>query len=144
MGQPKTRPEKASVAAFLDGIEPASRRAECRAVARLMEQATGSKPQMWGASIVGFGRRHYKGASGETEWFLTGFSPRQQALTLYLMSGIERHPKLLARLGKYTTGQSCLYLKALDDVDLGVLRELVDASVKEVSRPTRTSTAPTA
>jgi len=132
MGQPKTRPEKASVAAFLDAIEPASRRAECRAVAQLMERATGSRPQMWGASIVGFGRRHYTGASGETEWFLAGFSPRKQSLTLYLMSGVERHPALLARLGKHTTGKSCLYLNSLDDVDLGVLRELVDASVKEV------------
>jgi hypothetical protein len=137
MGQPKTRPEKASVAGFLERVEPASRREECRAIARLMRQATGSKPQMWGTSIVGFGRRTYQGASGATDWPLVGFSPRKQALTLYIMSGLERHPKLLARLGKHTTGKACLYLKSLDDIDMDVLKELVEASVKTVRESDR-------
>ena len=132
MGTPKTRPEKASVAAFLDGIEDETRRKECRTIARLMEQATGSKPQMWGSSIVGFGTRRFQGASGSTDWFVAGFSPRKQNLTLYIMSGIPRHEALLKRLGKHTTGKGCLYLKSLDDVDLAVLAELIDDSVKRV------------
>ena len=132
MGKPKTKPERASVAAFLDGIADETGRGECRAVAKLMEQATGAKPQMWGTSIVGFGTHRYRGASGESDWFLVGFSPRKQNLTLYLMSGVERHQKLLGRLGKHQVGKSCLYLKSLDDVDTDVLRELIEESVKQV------------
>jgi len=109
-----------------------TRREECRTLVRLMEQATGSKPQMWGTSIVGFGSQTFQGASGATDWFVIGFSPRKQNLTLYLMSGMAHHASLLRRLGKHTTGKSCLYLKSLADADVAVLTELIEASVRQV------------
>ena len=90
---------------------------------------------MWGASIIGFGSYHYKGASGrEGDWPLTGFSPRKQALTLYLMHGFDAHADLLKKLGKYKTSVGCLYIKKLDDVDKKVLKELVTASVKTMKK----------
>jgi hypothetical protein len=102
-----------------------------------MKQVTKEEPKMWGASIVGFGSYHYKGASGrEGDWMLTGFSPRKQNLTLYLMHGFNVHKDLLKKLGKYKTSLSpiggCLYIKKLDDVDKKVLKELVAESVKRV------------
>lgn len=133
MGQPKTKPEKASVAAFLDAIEGEARRKDCLAVAKLMQRATGAKPQMWGTSIVGFGNRRYQGRSGSTDWFLAGFSPRKQNLTLYIMTGFARYPALMKALGTYKTGQSCLYIKSLGDIDVQVLDELITESVKQVS-----------
>jgi hypothetical protein len=96
----------------------------------MMQAVTGLKPRMWGSSIVGFGGRKYRTRSGfEGEWFLTGFSPRRQGLTLYITTGVKRYPALLRQLGKYKTGVSCLYLKRLADVDLKVLRELIQASL---------------
>jgi hypothetical protein len=90
---------------------------------------------MWGSSIVGFGSYHYKGKSGrEGDWMLTGFSPRKQNLTLYLMGGFEGHDALLKKLGKFTTGAGCLYIKKLDDVDKKVLKELVQASVRRMKQ----------
>ena len=130
--QLKTKPTTRSVAAFLAQL-PAERRAECEVIAGIMRRATAAEPVMWGPSIVGFGRYNYKYGSGrEGEWMITGFSPRVQNLTLYLMDGVRRRPALLDRLGKYTTGVSCLYIKRLSDVDLHVLTELVQASVNHV------------
>jgi hypothetical protein len=95
---------------------------------------TGEQPQMWGTSIVGFGSYHYKYKTGrQGDWFLTGFSPRKQALTLYIMSGFDGYDDLMSRLGKFTTGVACLYVKKLDDIDLGVLRELVRKSAAHVA-----------
>ena len=129
MAELKTAPTGASVDAFFDGMENERRREECRALAGLMAEVTGSAAEMWGASIVGFGRYHYKYASGrEGDWFVTGFSPRKQALTLYIMAGFDGYADLMARLGKHTTGKSCLYIKRLADVDMAVLRELVERS----------------
>jgi hypothetical protein len=89
---------------------------------------------MWGDSIVGFGSYHYKYKSGrEGDWFLTGFSPRKQSLTLYIMSGFDEYDALLSQLGKFTTGKSCLYIKDLEDVDPGILRELVRQSAEHVA-----------
>ena len=86
---------------------------------------------MWGASIVGFGSYHYKGASGrEGDWMLVGFSPRKQNLTVYIMAGFERYDELMKKLGKFSTGKSCLYIKKLADVDKKVLKELVSESVQ--------------
>ena len=95
-----------------------------------MRRVTGDEPAMWGPSIVGFGSYHYKYASGrEGDWMKVGFSPRKQQLTLYIMSGFSRFDELMGRLGKHSTGKSCLYIKRLEDVDLGVLEELVRESV---------------
>ncbi|MBK6767788.1 MAG: DUF1801 domain-containing protein [Ardenticatenales bacterium] len=130
MAELKTRRTDASVADFLAAIPDEGRRADCLAVADLMAGVTGAEAEMWGPAIVGFGRYHYRYASGrEGDWFLAGFSPRKQNLTLYLMSGYDDYEALLARLGKHTIGKSCLYIKRLSDIDVDVLRELVTASV---------------
>jgi hypothetical protein len=142
MAELKTQPTGASVAAFLARIPDPTRREDCRALARLMRQVTRSRPKMWGTSIVGFGSYHYTYGSGrEGEWPLVGFSPRKQALTLYLMAGIERYPALQAKLGKHKHGRSCVYIKQVADIDLAVLRKLVAASVRDIKRLERARSA---
>lgn len=127
---PKTVPTKASVKAFIAGVDDAERRADCEALVKMMEKATGEKAVMWGDAIVGFGTYRYQYASGTTgDWPVAAFSPRKNDLTVYLMPGFEAQSGLLARLGKHKTGKVCLYLKRLADVDLAVLQELIDHSV---------------
>ena len=131
----KTKVNDASVESFLNSVEDEQKRAECFEIFKMMKQVTKEEPKMWGASIVGFGSYHYKGASGrEGDWFITGFSPRKQNLTLYLNHGFDVHEDLLKKLGKYKTGMGCLYVKKLDDVDKKVLRELVTESVKRMKK----------
>jgi len=131
MAEPKTRPTEASVSAFLGTVADPARRAECRAVAKMLEEVTGEQPTMWGPSIVGFGRYRYRGANGkDAEWPVIGFSPRKTDLTLYLMPGVARFGALTAKLGRYKSGKSCLYVRRLADVDVKVLRQLCAASVK--------------
>ncbi|MCB9300770.1 MAG: DUF1801 domain-containing protein [Lewinellaceae bacterium] len=130
MAELKTTPNDANVQAFLDGVEDEKKRQDAYAILELMKEVSGEPPKMWGPSIVGFGAYHYKYDSGrEGDWFLTGFSPRKQNLTLYIMAGFSRYDDLMGRLGKYKTGKSCLYIKKLEDVDQGVLKELVEESV---------------
>jgi hypothetical protein len=129
----KTKASNDSVREFLHGIADARLRADCAAVSKLMRQATQVKPRMWGSSIVGFGSYHYKYASGrEGDWFLTGFSPRKQNLTLYIMPGFEQYAGLLATLGRFKTAKSCLYIKNLEEIDLPTLSELINQSVKDM------------
>ena len=131
MADLKTRQNNAGVKKFLDSVEDVQKRKDSLAVLEMMQKITGEKPKMWGTSIVGFGNYHYKYASGrEGDWFVTGFSPRKQALTLYIMSGFSEYDALLKKLGKFKTGKSCLYVKQLDDVHLGTLRELIKRSAK--------------
>ena len=133
MAELKTKPTDASVDQFLRSIADDGRRKDCTTVARLMSRATGSKPRMWGPSIVGFGTHHYTGSNGKSvEWFQAGFSPRKANLTLYLMSGFSGKDALMGKLGKHTTGRSCLYIKRLDDVNLAVLETLIEKSVKQM------------
>ena len=133
MAKLKTQKTNASVTAFLKRIADDERRKDCQTLVRIMKAAVGTPPKMWGPSIVGFGHYHYKYASGrENDWFLAGFSPRKQDLTLYLMSGLDRHDALVTRLGKYKTGKSCLYIKRLADIDIAVLKELIAESVKHM------------
>lgn len=135
MSANKTKPGDGDVQAFLDGVENEKRRTDALEVFALMKRITGEEPRLWGPSIVGFGEHRYKYESGrEGDWFVAGFSPRKQALTLYIMSGFSRHDELMARLGKYTTGKSCLYIKKLEDVDLDVLEELVKRSADHVAK----------
>ena len=135
MAELKTRQNRRSVRAFLDGIEDKRKRADSREVSKLMAQITGHRPRMWGTSLVGFGRYHYKYASGhEGDAFLTGFSPRKQALTIYIMPGFSRYEPLMKNLGKYRTGKSCLYIKTLDDIDRGILKTLIVRSVRETRK----------
>ena len=129
----KTAPRAASVEAFLKQVPDEARRADCLALVKLMKKVTRADPKMWGPSIVGFGSYHYKYESGrEGDWFLTGFSPRKQDLTLYIMAGFIEYEALLAKLGKHKHGKSCLYVKRLADLDMRVLEKLVVASVKGV------------
>ena len=133
MTELKTRVNKASVDKFIRGIENEQVRKDCLKIIEIMKKATKAEPMMWGTSIVGFGSYHYKYASGrEGDWMLIGFSPRKQNLTLYIMSGFDEYDKLLKKLGKYSTGKSCLYVKKLEDVDIQVLKELVNLSVKKM------------
>lgn len=125
----KTGETTASVTRFLAGQKDAQRAEDCRAVLALMQKVTGAQPRMWGSSIVGFGSFHYQYESGrEGDMLRTGFSPRKEALTLYILGDFPRHAELMARLGKYKTGKSCLYIKRLSDVDLKVLEALIRAS----------------
>jgi hypothetical protein len=122
----KTKVNDASVERFLDGVGNARRREDAFTVLKMMKAETRQPARMWGPSIVGFGQYHYKYASGhEGDMCLIGFSPRAQALTLYLMPGFEGREALLKKLGKHTAGKGCLYIKSLDDIDIGVLRQLV-------------------
>jgi ferritin-like metal-binding protein YciE len=135
MAELKTKPTGESVVEFLDSIKDDQKRQDCHALSGMMQQATGSQPEMWGSSIVGFGRYHYRYASGrEGDWFLAGFSPRKQNLTLYIMAGFDRYESLLAQLGKHTTGKSCLYIKKLADVDQDILQELIKLSADHIAR----------
>ncbi len=140
MAEAKTRKTRASVSEFLNSIDDKQRRADCKAVAKMMREATGNKAAMWGPSMVGFGSYHYKYASGrEGDWFLAGFAPRTQALTLYIMPGFSQYDKLMAKLGKFKTGKSCLYIKSLDDVDTDVLAKLIKLSVTHMRKKYATS-----
>ena len=134
MAEPKTKKNEGNVEAFLHKVENKQRRDDSFAVLDLMRETLGEEPKMWGTSIVGFGSYTYKYATGRTgDWMLTGFSPRKQALTLYIMAGFDGYPELMGRLGKYKTGKSCLYIKKLSDVDPDVLKELVKKSADHVA-----------
>jgi len=131
MAELKTKPNNRSVENILKSIEDEKKRQDSYAILNLMKEVTEAEPKMWGPSIIGFGSYHYKYESGrEGDWFLTGFSPRKQNLTLYIMPGFERYEELMKKLGKYKTGKACLYIKKLEDVDQASLRELVEQSVK--------------
>jgi len=127
----KTQPTRASVTEFVAGIDDRQQRADARRVAAMMRRATGKRAKMWGPSIVGYGSYHYKYASGRNgDFMITGFSPRKQALTVYIMPGFSGFKKLLEKLGKYKTGKSCLYIKRLSDVDETILEKLIVDSVR--------------
>ena len=133
MAELKTKPTDASVGEFLSSVADENRRADCLVLLTMMQSASGAAPRMWGTSMVGFGQYHYRYASGrEGDWFLVGFSPRKNDLTLYIMAGFEQYDALLSRLGKFKLGKSCLYIKWLADVDWGVLQELITASVQHM------------
>jgi hypothetical protein len=123
MAENKTKPSNLSVTAFMNAITDPARRADAKALVKLLQDASGEKPQMWGPSIVGFGSYHYKYESGrEGDMPIVGFSPRKAATVLY---GVAAAKALLPKLGKHTTGKGCLYIERLADVDQGVLQEMI-------------------
>jgi hypothetical protein len=134
MADNKTKATTVSPARFVAAIPDERRRAECRQVMKVMKAATGKPAVMWGPSMVGYGRYHYEYASGrEGDWFLVGFAPRKEALTVYLMAGFTGAASLLKKLGKHKRrGGSCLHINRLDDIDLNVLEQLVRKSVTAV------------
>jgi hypothetical protein len=130
MADNKTKPTKLSVPAFIDVLTEETKRADAKALVKLMQSATGEKPKMWGPSIIGFGSYHYKYESGRKgDMPLVGFSPRKAATVIYGVTGFSDSETLLANLGKHTTGKGCLYIKTLADVDQKVLQALIVKSV---------------
>ena len=133
MAELKTKPTQASVKEFLNQIPEKERREDSFAIAKMMEEVTGAKPKMWGPSIIGFGSYHYKYDSGhEGDGPVTGFSPRKNALTLYILMGFEKHRDLMEQLGKHKTSKSCLYIKRLSDIHQPTLKKLIKASIKQL------------
>lgn len=135
MAELRTRQTGADVTAFLNSVADEQQRQDAFALLKLMRQVTRLEPKLWGSSIVGFGRYHYKYASGhEGDTCLVGFSPRKQNLTLYLTPGPDHYRDFLETLGKHKTGKGCLYLKRLDDVHLPTLKAIVRESVRAARR----------
>ncbi len=131
--QLKTTVNDADVKAYIMSVENELRKSDALKLLDLFHSVTGEPPKMWGDSIIGFGTYHYKYASGhEGDWMATGFSPRKQNLSLYIMSGMANHHSLLEKLGKHKIGKSCLYINKLSDIDLEVLKELIHHSYQKV------------
>ena len=126
----KTRPTDVSVADFIAAVENPKRRADAETLCALFEEISGEPPKMWGPSIIGFGRYHYRYASGhEGDAPRLGFSPRKAQTVVCGMAGFDGQAALIARLGKVKTSVACLYVNQLDQIDLGVLRELAVSSL---------------
>ena len=133
MAEIKTKKTDADPHAFIASIEDPQRREDCTAIMNLFEEVTGSKPEVWGDGIIGFGEYKYKSGKNVNDWFLAGFAPRKAALTLYLMA-FGHYPDLVARLGKLKTAGGCLYVKSLKDIDMSVLREIATRSTDEMRK----------
>jgi hypothetical protein len=135
MAEIKTKQNDLNVIDFLNSVPDEKKRQDSFAILELFQRATGLEPKMWGDSIVGFGSYHYKYASGhQGDAPLTGFSPRKQNFSLYVHYGFDQQAALLQKLGKFKTGKSCLYLNKLADIDLHILRELVEQSVEHMRK----------
>lgn len=133
--QLKTSKNNASVADYLNSIEPANARRDGKALAKLFKGATGAKPKMWGTSIIGYGHYKYYRANGdEGEFMATGFSMRKSGPVLYIMPGYRNFAALLKKLGPHKLGKSCLYLKSLENIDLEVVDELIKAGIEDLQR----------
>lgn len=129
----KTKPTSASVEDFINNIKHEQKRKDSFVLLEMMQKASGEEPVLWSNSIVGFGIKRYKSpASGrEVDWLLIGFSPRKTNLSLYLTVGLKEHEAALKKLGKHKTGVGCLYVNKLDDIDLKVLKGMIDASLNK-------------
>jgi hypothetical protein len=126
----QTRPTGEAVAAFIAAVPDATRRADAETLAALMARLSGEPAAMWGPSIIGFGEHHYRYDSGRTgSMSRIGFSPRKAETVVYLIDGFTGHAELLTRLGKHRIGKSCLYIKRLADIDIGVLEAMITASL---------------
>lgn len=135
MAELKTRPTRKSVSRFIDQVPNAVRQADCRVLLPLLTEITGEKAVLWGDSIIGFGRYHYRQRGGQRAmWPLTGFSPRKQNLAIYIMPGFTDYADALARLGRHRHSVSCLYLNRLADVDIEVLSSMIRDSVSVMRR----------
>lgn len=136
MAEPKTKKNDASVLDFINSVEDQVKRDDSLKLLEIFKECTGEAPVMWGTSIVGFGEYHYKSdrSSQEGDWMMTGFSPRKQNLTLYIMPGFERYKNELAKLGKHKTSISCLYIKRLADVDENILKNIIIDAFESMKR----------
>ena len=135
MAELKTKQTEKSVEKFLNSVKDTKQRQDSFTVLKMMQQITKAEPKMWGPSIVGFGKYHYKYASGhEGDCCLTGFSPRKGNLTLYIMAGFDEKSDKMKKLGKFKTGKCCLYIKKLEDINMSVLKDLVKSSVESMKK----------
>ncbi|MEO6939596.1 MAG: DUF1801 domain-containing protein [Candidatus Kapaibacterium sp.] len=141
MAELKTKATAASVAKFLKTLADAQVREDCNTIIQMMSKATRAEAKMWGSAIIGFGDYHYIYESGrELDWFVIGFSPRKQNITLYLTTaGSEKHEALLEKLGKHKTTKGCLYIKKLSDVDESILKKMIEATVAGVEKKKKQS-----
>jgi hypothetical protein len=131
MAELKTKKTELSVEAFIKKIPDVQKQKDAFAVIGLMEKATKAKGKMWGSAIIGFGDQHLKYESGrELDWFVMGFSPRKQNLALYIFGAVEKQQALLKKLGKHKTGKGCLYINKLEDVDIAILKEIINKGAK--------------
>jgi hypothetical protein len=131
----KTKPTEDDAAAFIAAIPDAGQRADAEALSAMMARVTGEAPLVWDNKMVGFGTYSYRtGAGHKGQWIRTGFAPRKGNMTIHLMDGVKTHEAALSRLGPYTNGVSCLYIKRLADVDSAVLEEVVGASYAAMNR----------
>jgi Domain of unknown function (DU1801) len=135
MGEPKTQKTKESVSKFLATVDDEEKSKGSKILLKIFTDACQEKPSMWGPAIIGFGTYHYQSEKSKQagDWFMCGFSPRKQALTIYIISGVKNYPELLEKLGKYKlSGGSCLYIKKLADIDLDVLKKLITVSFADM------------
>lgn len=128
----KTQKTKASVTDFLKAVDEKKQK-DANALLKLMKEATGEKPAMWGDRIVGFGSFSYKSdrSSQQGDWFLTGFAPRKQNMTVYVITGFGAHKDLMKKLGKFKASGSCLHINKMEDIDPVVLKELISRGYKQ-------------
>lgn len=137
MAELKTQKNTASVSAFLKGVEDQQQRKDSQELVKIFTEVTKEKPAMWGTSIIGFSSYHYKSerSKQEGDWLITGFSPRKQKISIYIMSGFKDYSELLGKLGKHKiSGGSCLYIKQLSDIDISILKKLIKVSVQDMKK----------
>jgi hypothetical protein len=128
----KTKQTAASVEDFISTVQDEQKRNDSLVLLKMMKSASGEQPKMWGSSLVGFGTKRYRSpaAGREVDWFLIGFSPRKANLSLHLAMDIQKHESALQKLGKHKTGKGCLYINKLDDIDLKVLKGMIEAALR--------------
>jgi len=137
MAELKTKKNAGDVTAFIQSVADENKRKDCMMLLKLMKQVTGEKPVMWGDSIIGFGSFHYKSerSKQEGDWYITGFSPRKQNITIYIIAGFGNYADLMKKLGKHKASSgSCLLINKLADVDQEILKELVTRSFKDMKK----------
>lgn len=136
MAELKTKKNRGSVTKFLDSIADEGRRQDAKELLKIMRETTGEKPVMWGDSIVGFGEYHYESARSQQQgsWLLIGFSPRKQNLTIYIMPGFDSYEGWLEKLGRHTSSKSCLYIKSLSDINLPILKKIIERGYKQMKK----------
>lgn len=136
MAELKTKKNNASVIDFINSVTDETKKQDSLNLLKIFEKCTNEKPIMWGDSIIGFGSYHYKSvrSSQEGDWPLTGFSPRKQNLTIYIMPGFDAYNNELSKLGKHKTSVSCLYIKKLDDIDITMLQKIIKLSFEEMKK----------
>ncbi|MEK6818623.1 MAG: DUF1801 domain-containing protein [Nanoarchaeota archaeon] len=137
MAELKTKENNASVEEFIYSVKDEQKIKDSFELLKIFKSETGQKPKMWGTSIIGFGKYHYKSEKSKQEgdWPITGFSPRKQALTLYIMTGVNNYKELLKNLGKYKLSSgSCIYINKLEDINISLLKKLIKESYKQADK----------